>query len=109
MQGIVDLHAPFLVDPVVWRDVVLTDPPEHELLIEARLNPDLLSHSTKRILSVGSVDVLGGHHLKNRLFQHSMHKILGPVEALTYAATTAAARDLPWSEWTKTTPPSANA
>ena len=109
MQGIVNLHAPLLVNPVVWCDVVLADLPEHELLMEARLNPDLFAYSAKRILSFGRANLLSSHHLKNRLFQHSMYKAIGLVEALTYAATTAAARDLPWSECTKTTPPSAKA
>ena len=109
MQRIVDPHAPFLVDPVVWRDVVLADPPEHELLQEARPNPDLLTHSTKCVLSIGSANLLSSHHLKYRSLQHSVHKIIWLVEALTYAATTAAARDLPWSECTNTTPPSAKA
>jgi len=109
MQGVVDPHAPFLVDPVVWRDVVLAELPEHELLLETRVKPDLLANSTKRVLSCGPANVLSSHHLKYRSFQRSMYKLSGLVEVLTYAATTAAARDLPSLECTKTTPPSAKA
>jgi hypothetical protein len=110
MQGILDLQAPLLVDPVVWCDVVSTDSPEHELLLEARNNPDLLARSADYILGLGSVELLSRHQLKSRSRQHSVHKkATGVAEALTYAATTAALRDNPWLQCTKTVPPSAMA
>ena len=110
LQGIVDLHAPFLVDSVVWRDVVLADPPEHELLLEARIDPDLLARSTDHVLSLRSAILSTSHQLECRSHQYSMHrKAIGVADALTYAATTAALLDNPWLQCTKTVPPSAMA
>ena len=110
MQGILDLQAPLLVDPIVRCDIVLADSPKHELLLEARDNPDLLTRSADCILGLCSVEPPSRHQLKCRSRQHSIHKkATGVAEALTYAATTAALRDNPWLQCTKTVPPSAMA
>ena len=110
LQGIGDLHAPFLVDTVIRRDVVLADSPEHELLLESRIDPDLLARSTDYILSICGTKLSSGHQLEYRSHQHSMYKkAIRVVGALTYAATTAALLDNPWLQCTKTVPPSAMA
>ena len=70
LQGVIDLHAPFLVDSVIWRDIVLADPPEHELLLEACTNPDLLACSTDHILSICSTELLSCHQLEYRSCQY---------------------------------------
>lgn len=61
MQGILDPHAPLLVDSIIWRDVVLAETPERELFLEARINPDLLTRSANSVLSVGSAEPLTSH------------------------------------------------
>lgn len=65
-QGVINLHAPLPVDPVIWRDVVLADAPEHELLVETRINPSLFTCSADDIHGLCSTTALTSHELKYR-------------------------------------------
>lgn len=70
LQRTFELHTPFLVDSVIRRDAVLTDSPDHELLLEASSKPDLFTRSADDFLGLRSAEFSGGHQLERRFHQY---------------------------------------